>query len=400
LIITIDQAVRDPYSNVLLGLLVIAVWTRSGQQAYAEEARPQTATAPSVLPAKTLADALPPEKWQQVQDSVDRALAYLASQQAPDGSFPTYHSGQPAVTSLCVMAFLARGHRPGFGPYGAQLNRAIDFVLSCQKDDGLLCDENPESDYQIKQASHAATYSHAIAGLMLGEVYGHVTGKRAKEVKAAIAKAIIYTRNLQSIPKPQPDQVGGLRYVRTADSSCESDLSVTAWHLMFLRSAKNAEFNVPKQYMEDAIGFVRRCWSQDEGTFKYRIDSDAMGRGMAGAGIVSLAMAGEHNSSMALAAGNYLIAHPYHSIRESISGRDRFFYSTYYCSQAAAQLGGRYWEKIFPPMVDVFLSVQAADGSFPPEPLWGDHIFGSRYTTAIAVLALTPAYQLLPVYQR
>jgi hypothetical protein len=32
--------------------------------------------------------------------------------------------------------------------------------------------------------------------------------------------------------------------------------------------------------------------------------------------------------------------------------------------------------------------------------LQGDAIFGSTYTTAVAVLALTPAYQLLPIYQR
>ena len=51
-------------------------------------------------------------------------------------------------------------------------------------------------------------------------------------------------------------------------------------------------------------------------------------------------------------------------------------------------------------MVDVFLKVQASDGSFPPEPRQGDAIFGNVYTTAMAVLALTPAYQLLPVYQR
>ena len=37
------------------------------------------------------------------------------------------------MTSFCVMAFLSRGHTPGFGPYGKQLDRAIDYVLSCQQ---------------------------------------------------------------------------------------------------------------------------------------------------------------------------------------------------------------------------------------------------------------------------
>jgi hypothetical protein len=354
-------------------------------------------------PAKSLDDALPPEKWRQVQDSVDRSLAWLATQQAPDGSFPTYASGQPAVTSLCVMAFLSRGHQPGFGPYGRQINRAIDFVLSCQQEDGLLCFEVPEPDFHPKQPSHTAAYNHAISGLMLGEVYGHATGQRAKNVKAAIKKAISFTRALQVRPKPYAEDTGGLRYVRREEQQPDADLSVTAWHLMFLRSAKNAEFNVPQEYMDEGVAFVRNCWDPNTGMFNYIAapnGGSGAGRGMVGAGIVSLSMAGQHNSPMALAAGDWLVAHPYRSIYESYGDRDRFFYSTYYCSQAAAQLGGHYWKKIFPPMVDVFLSVQAANGSFPPEPRVRDSMFGNNYTTAIAVLALTPAYQLLPVYQR
>src|SRR5262245_55275715 len=65
-----------------------------------------------------LAAVLPQEKWQQFERSIDKALAWIASQQAADGSFPTPPSGQPAVTSLCVMAFLSRGHQPGMGAYG------------------------------------------------------------------------------------------------------------------------------------------------------------------------------------------------------------------------------------------------------------------------------------------
>src|SRR2546425_7509538 len=41
---------------------------------------------------KPLADVLPPGKWRQVEGSVDRALAWLASRQSADGSFPTVAS--------------------------------------------------------------------------------------------------------------------------------------------------------------------------------------------------------------------------------------------------------------------------------------------------------------------
>src|ERR1022692_1284765 len=172
----------------------------------------QRVRAADAAPAKTLADALPPEKWRQVENSVDRGLAWLATRQTPDGSFSTLAVGQPAVTSLCVMAFLSRGHQPGFGPYGQQLNRAIDFVLSCQQEDGLFSYEVPQVYFQERQASHTASYNHAIAGLMLGEVYGHVSGERAKKARATMEKAISFTRALQVHPKKYAEDAGGWRY--------------------------------------------------------------------------------------------------------------------------------------------------------------------------------------------
>ena len=45
-----------------------------------------------------------------------------------DGTWQTNLGPSTAVTSLATMAFLARGHTPGQGLYGDNVNRAIDFV--------------------------------------------------------------------------------------------------------------------------------------------------------------------------------------------------------------------------------------------------------------------------------
>ena len=58
---------------------------------------------------------LSPSEWRRLDSAVDRALAWLATQQQQDGSFPTLTQGQPGVTSLCVLAFMAHGHEPGRG---------------------------------------------------------------------------------------------------------------------------------------------------------------------------------------------------------------------------------------------------------------------------------------------
>ena len=341
---------------------------------------------------------------------MDRGLAWLASRQAADGSFPTEPQAQPAVTSLTVMAFLSRGHQPGAGPYGRQLERAIDFVIGCQMPDGLFSYEVPAPVYQMRRASHTAAYNHGISGVMLAEVYGQVAGPRARAVREAIEKALQFTRLQQLRSKPAEDK-GGWRYLRMAGPP-DSDLSVTAWQLMFLRSARNSEFNVPQQYVDEAMAFVGRCWNSQAGAFTYAASGsgeNGIGRGVTAAGIVSLAMAGQHQTKMAQAAADWLLAHPFRRYGDYLGGHEKFIYSTFYCSQAAAQLGGRYWLGIYPSIAMVLVKAQEADGSFPVDVAAsggrgmrgnGEAAYGQTYSTALAVLSLTPAYQLLPVYQR
>src|SRR5882672_9877310 len=162
-----------------LASVIFFVWLCSSTNAApAEDGERPSNQSSKVTAAKRLSDAVSPAKWHEIEVSVDRGLAFLASQQADDGSFPSIQSGQPGVTSLCIMAFLSRGHQPGGGKYGERLNRAIDFTIRCQRSDGLFSQDAPGVEWQRYEASHTAIYNHAIAGVMLGEVYGEVTGPR------------------------------------------------------------------------------------------------------------------------------------------------------------------------------------------------------------------------------
>jgi len=387
-------------------LILVAMLTACGSS----EAQTNLTTSggghiPGTSTVKPLTDGLAPGKWSQVEDSVDRALAWMASKQDKDGAFPTLAAGQPAVTSLCVMAYLSRGHLPGLGPYGPTMDRAIDFVVSCQKADGLFSYETPGVKHEDMKGSHTAVYNHAISGLMLGEVFGHVNGIRMQAVKQGINRALEFTRTMQTHPKAFEADRGGWRYLRLRYDhyAADSDLSVTAWQIMFLRSARNAEFNVPQEYIDNAMDFVHRCWNEKTGRFDYALEGAIdmrSSRGLMGAGILCLSLAGQHSTPAALAAGDWLLANPFRRFGERIGLDDSFFYSTYYCSQAAAQLGGEYWHGIYSPMADTLLGAQNADGSWPPETQPVIASFGNVYTTAMAVLSLTPPYQLLPVYQR
>jgi len=353
-----------------------------------------TRTAPRKEPA-TARLLLTADQWQRLDRAVDRGLGFLAKSQQADGSFPTGSGGQPGVTSLCVIAFLSRGHQPGKGPYGAVIDRAVDYVLAMQ---------DPSSgaimpDRFIGGNNNGSHYSHAISGIMLAEVYGMADAKRHERLRAAVAKALEYSRRSQQAPKWNRDDQGGWRYV---ERSQQSDLSVTSFELMFYRAARNAEFNVQAEWVKEAMDYVHRLFDVNQRAFVYGLNGKHRycTRGMVGAGIVCLALGGEHRSETARIAGDWILQNsfqPYNNFRHE---EDRYHYGAFYCSQAMFQLGGDYWDRFFPPLLQTLADAQHADGSWDAESADDDSKYGNAYTTALAVLALATPYQILPIYQR
>lgn len=350
-------------------------------------------------------DVLPAEKWQALDAAIERALAWLDTQQQRDGSFPTLPTAQPAISGLAVMAFLSAGHEPSTGEYGATIDQGLAFVMRTQRDNGLFSFVKPTTPVRAwHQATHCAMYNHAIGGLALTEAYGMTSSQNFEELTTAIEKGLQLTYREQRRPGPHPIEDGGWRYYKKLNQANkgEADLSVTGWHLMFLRSAANAGFDVPEERVTAAAGYVERCFNAEEGRFYYGIlpaDHDSS-RGMTGAGILSLSMAGRHNTEMARRAGQWLLDHPVDKYNVSVgAGQDRFHYGVHYASHAMYQLGGRYWREFYPTLVDTMLAAQLPSGAWPRDAS-SDRAFGNAYTTALAVLALTPAYQVLPIYQR
>jgi hypothetical protein len=338
---------------------------------------------------------LTPEEWTLVDRSVDRGIEFLARQQDADGSFPSAVCSQPGITSLCVMAMLARGHQPGKGRYGRQLERAIDFVLTLQDPrTGAITDPTVLGQ---RREGVFGTYNHAISGVMLGEVYGMTGADRHERIRTAIQRALRFTRELQTRPRENVDR-GGWRYLLENGS----DLSVTSWHLMFLRSARNAEFDVPEAWVKEAMGYIHRTFNANEKGFMYALHGSnrICTRGTVGAGIVNLSLGGEHHSETARLAGDWVLRHAFEPYNNHRSQKDGYHYGAFYCSQAMFQLGGDYWDRFFPKLLRVLADAQNGDGSWPEDSLPQYEHFGKVYSTSLSVLALATPYQILPIYQR
>ncbi|HUS93331.1 MAG TPA: prenyltransferase/squalene oxidase repeat-containing protein [Phycisphaerae bacterium] len=372
--------------------------------------------APQWLRADEASTAL--RKYDQpLAKAIDRASAYLARQQQADGSFQANSGMRSAVTSLGLMAFLAKGDTPGTGPYGQVICRGIDYVLATQQPNGLLCES---------AASRGGMYSHCIGTLLLSEISGMVDPARQKRIDTGLAKALRLILSAQQAPKSAAHK-GGWRYQHT---SSDSDISCTGWAVMALRSARNNGAAVPKEAIEEAMQFILRCRASDGG-FCYQ-PGGSSGLARTGTALLCLELCGRHGGKEALAAGDRILewvgqvpawekrvqawesqlrargltvdparkAEQAARMRAAGSqrqfGGSHFYYGVYYCAQGMFQIGGRYWEQYAAYLYEMMLKFQRPDGSWPES---GNRA-GPCYPAAMSVLALSVSYRQLPIYQR
>ncbi|MGI9430012.1 MAG: prenyltransferase/squalene oxidase repeat-containing protein, partial [Bythopirellula sp.] len=248
-----------------------------------------------------------------------------------------------------------------------------------------------------------AVYNHAISALMLSEVYSTTSRERSEKIQQAIEQALQVTLGEQRRPKRRAVDHGGWRYLDQYGSQ-DADLSVIGWQLMFMRSAKNAGFDVPAAAIDDAVACVRRHFNQQAGSFGYTPSPSSTrgSRAMTGAGILALSHAGLHDTPEARQAGETLRGFSFARYNTADGGLDRYHYSLFQCTQAAYQLGDDYWDQFYPPTFRTLLANQNDNGSWAVENvrLHTDAMYGSVYTTALVVLSLSAPNQLLPIFQR
>ncbi|HUQ72457.1 MAG TPA: prenyltransferase/squalene oxidase repeat-containing protein, partial [Planctomycetaceae bacterium] len=239
-----------------------------------------------------------------------------------------------------------------------------------------------------------------------GEVYGMTSGERSRRIESAINRALVYHREVQTRKKTHPADNGGWRYGFPDSPGAASDMSVTGWALMFLRSARNAEFNIPKQDFDDGLDFVERCFEPDaklheKGVFRYRpalsdtSNPPQITLANTSSAMLSLILGGRQDKESVAVGVRWFLVRDYPRPWQT----GYFYLSTYYSSQAMAQVGGDAWNHVFPQIARNLLEEQVSDGSWPAA-VSSERKFGPVYTTSLAVLALTPPYQLLPIYQR
>jgi hypothetical protein len=312
----------------------------------------------------------------RVKKVIEKGLDYLAQNQNQNGSWTcrigyklneTYQGEEydnVGVTAIAGIAFLAQGSVPGRGKYGTNIEKALQFVLSCVREtDGYI------TKYGTRM------YEHGFAALFLAEVYGMSFREDIKGKLKKSTQCIINSQNSD----------GGWRY---QPIGVDADISVTVTILQALRAARNVGIAVPKEVISKAIAYVKKSQRFD-GSFNYQLmEPSRVSFPLTAAGVTSLMSSGEYNTPEIQRGIRFLINN-----MPTVYGDYHFYYGHYYAAQVMFQSGGKNWQQYFQRIQNEIITQQQSDGS------WTDDV-GPAYATAMATLILQIPNDYLPIFQR
>ncbi len=310
-----------------------------------------------------------PELTEAADLAIERGLQYLINTQRSDGSWSNDDGTfATAGTSLGLMAFMVKGHFPGFGRHGEALDRAKEYLL--------------------KKAEASSTgylggmYEHGLYTLCLSELWG-ITA--ANEDNPRIPLQL--ERAVQVILRAQ-SPLGGWRYHARPD--CGQDTSVTAMVFVSLASARQAGVLVPTETIDRVVGYLRdQVWNEETGGFGYQGSGGSTLACTAG-GAYAAQLCGMRETEWVQAAVRYLENSPKVFNREEIG---YYYYAHYYAIQAMVQAGEEHYAKWYPQIRDALISLQQPNGSWenPKKPY--------PHTTPMAIIILGTPHRYIPVYQ-
>lgn len=313
--------------------------------------------------------------------AVDAALHWLAIHQEPEGRWSAEkHDGQPpadtAVTALSVLAFMGAGHTTRKGEYRRNVLRGLEEIMRRQNEEGLITQQGTN------------LYTHSIATIALCEAYGRANDPR---IGAAAKKAIRYCELAVNTD-------GAWRYTARGD---ESDMSVTAWFIQALKTAKLARIDFDNRVYSQSLSFLDSVTDQgasrrSSGAVGYTFTAGQHNSGNSHPALTSAGMLVRQFSGTGVK--NHLLVKGAELTRASPpSWSAKDFYYWYYATYAMHNMGGEYriwWNQR---IRNVLLAHQSRDGdnagSWDPKGGRWTAQGGRVYTTALGALCLEVYYR-------
>ncbi len=314
-----------------------------------------------------------PELTAKASQAIDKGLKFLLSSQNRDGSWDSDGKGTRAVaiTSLSLMAFMAKAQFPGSGPYAKQLDRAKGFLLRKAKEapDGYL---------------GTVMYEHGLATLALSEMWGMTRDRTDDDaIQKALEAAVEVIVRSQNVG-------GGWRYQPQMNAG--QDTSVTVMVFVALASARQAGVMVPDVTIKKFVAYLEGAQAEGGGfTYTPRTKTHPTIACSAG-GAYAAQLAGQRESEMVSSALRYLQKQSPGIID---GGCGYYYYTHYYAIQAMVQAGDDRYAKWYPRIRDALIRRQQVNGSWTK-----GRQGGAGYATPMAIIILATPHRYIPIYQR
>ncbi|MEI8243623.1 MAG: prenyltransferase/squalene oxidase repeat-containing protein [bacterium] len=195
------------------------------------------------------------------ENAVLAALRWLKREQQSDGSWAgSKQNVLPAMTSMALLAYLARGEKPESPEFGPTVKRGIEWLLANQEPDGRF------------KGRDANDYTQPIAAYALCEAYALTGHLQVREAAIRAVARVVKGQNAS----------GGFNY--NLDQTQRNDSSYMAWCCQALKAARSAKLQDDVPGLEAAI---------KKGVAGFKLNADPGGGfGYAGSGRTGLSGAG------------------------------------------------------------------------------------------------------------
>lgn len=304
----------------------------------------------------------------------ERGLEFLTKSQNDRGTWPAGEGVGPGTTGLALMAFLASGEDPNFGPHRDTIRRGLRHLIGSQS--------------EVTGYMGPSMYHHGFATLALCEAYGVIDETDLFESddptkKRTIGQAVELAVRA-SLTSQKRNRRGGWRY---APNASDADTSVSGAILMSLLAARNAGIEVPDESIKRAIDYFVSMTSGN-GVVGYASGGDGSGESIARSSIANLVFSIARRKDLKAFESTkaYIVSN-----QDADSTWPE--YARYYQAQALFQADIDSWKTWNARLIRELKRTQQPDGSF-------DGDLGITNSTSMSLLALAVNFRFLPIYER
>ena len=333
----------------------------------------------------------------QTDEAVIAGLHWLVKVQQPNGAWhfssrAFQQSAMPqredalAATAMALLAFQGFGVTPG-----SRLPHVEDFARSVRRGwDWLLPQQNPDGSFFTERSGIAIHrfYTHAFCTIALCERLV-MTGEET--LREPAQRAIDYCIRHQS-------RRGGWRYLADPFSD-QSDVSVTGWIVLALKSGEAAGLTVPPESYNRVMNFLDSMMLLSN-HYMYREEEPMPSLTMTAQASFCRILLGWRRDNSRLAAGVRLILDSPPSFAEH-GKRDVYYW--FFATQTLYHYGGNEWQTWNSMMRETLLQLQEKRGTDagswnPNQPRDAWALYGRLYTTCMSLYILEVHYRHLRIF--